>query len=340
MVRITAQWSRNPMLIAGIMSLTMVACTAPDQDAIRIGTSSIGSNYYTLAVAASELIHEYAQINSAVQAVGGSMPNIFALGNKKIDFAIANSFAAYSGFHGLNEFSKPIDLRIVMQGQITHRHFVVRKGSGITSPEDFVGRTIIGERPSNPDMRMIMDRLVSVYNLPKDKINIVSTTNSSEALKALRVGSVDAAIFPFSNRNALVEQALNDEIVEFLYIPTDKRDKILEGLPATIHGSTIKRDTFLKQEKDYPTFSINTLLVVRADLAKDIVYKVAAALFDHNQELSAYIGNAAEWTAKGTLRNSSLPFHDGAIRYFQETGLWTTELERNQIILLNTLSEK
>ena len=126
-----------------------------------------------------------------------------------------------------------------MKGQGTHRHFLIRKGSGIVSPYDFVGRTIIGERPSNPDMRMIMDSLISIYQLPKDQINIVSTTNSSEALKALQVGSVDAALFPFSNRNALVQQALNNVIVELLYIPVDKRDEILVNLPKTIHGLSL-----------------------------------------------------------------------------------------------------
>jgi len=314
----------------------MVACDTSDQDAIRIGTSSIGSSYYTLAVAASEIVHEYAQINSTVQAVGGSAPNIFALGNGRIDFAIANSFAAYSGFYGLNEFASPIDLRVVMKGQVTHRHFLTRKGSGITSPYDFVGRTIVGERPSNPDMRMIMDSLISIYQLPKDQINIVSTTNSSEALKALQVGSVDAVLFPFSNRNALVQQALNNEIIEFLYIPESKRDEILGNLPKTIHGSTIKKQTFLNQEKDIPTFSIDTLLTVRADLEDEMVYEVAKTLFDHNQELAAYIGSAAEWTAEGTLKNFSLPFHDSVIRYFLEKGLWNAKLENDQAMLLNT----
>ena len=89
--------SKKLTLAVVTILLTIVACDAPDQNAIRIGTSSIGSSYYTLAVAASEIVDEYAQINSTVQAVGGSAPNIFALGNKRIDFAITNSFAAYSG---------------------------------------------------------------------------------------------------------------------------------------------------------------------------------------------------------------------------------------------------
>ena len=324
---------------AAFVAAVMMACTAEDQEALRIGTSSIGSDYYTLAVAASELIYEYGPINSAVQPVGGSFPNIFALDTNRIDLAIANAFAAYAGFHGLHPFSEPAEIRVVIQGQVTHRHFLVRKGSGIGSPMDFVGKTIIGERPSNPDMRMIMDRLIATYGLPADSIDIVSTTNTSEALKALRVGSVDAALLPFTAGNALVGQAIYDEIVEFLYIPKNRRDEMLDGLPVSIHGSKIEKETFAKQEQDIHTFSINTLLVARATVSEETVYKVTQALLDHNDELAAYVSSARAWTAERSLHGFTLPFHDGAVRYFEERGLWTRTLETKQRSLLDRTSE-
>ena len=42
--------SKQLILVVVTILLTIVACDTPDQDAIRIGTSSIGSSYYTLAV--------------------------------------------------------------------------------------------------------------------------------------------------------------------------------------------------------------------------------------------------------------------------------------------------
>src|SRR5690606_15790707 len=44
--------------------------------AVRIGTSSVGSVFYTLAIGAGEIIGEYAGINTTVEPVGGSAANI------------------------------------------------------------------------------------------------------------------------------------------------------------------------------------------------------------------------------------------------------------------------
>ena len=105
------------------------------------------------------------------------------------------------------------------------------------SPADLVGKTIIAERPANPDFVLIMDELIRVYGLPRDEIRIVSTANTSEAMRALRVGSVDGALLPFSAGSALVQQALNDDLLEFLIFPLDERDEILRNLPAAIQGN-------------------------------------------------------------------------------------------------------
>ncbi len=217
----------------------LIACSGPRSEALRIGTSSIGSTFYGLAVAISELIHEHEAINSTVEPVGGSVPNVFALDSNRIDLAVVNGFASFSGFNGVNNFEKPVDIRLVMQGQFSYRHLLVRTSSNITSPADLAGKTIIAERPANPDLVLIMNELLRAYGLPNDDIKIVSTTNTSEALRALRVGSVDGAILPFSNSSALIHQALDDGLLEFLVLPVDKPDEILQNLPAAIQGATI-----------------------------------------------------------------------------------------------------
>ncbi len=145
----------------------LIACNGPRSEALRIGTSSIGSTFYGLAVAISELIHEHEAINSTVEPVGGSVPNVFALDSNRIDLAVVNGFASFSGFNGVNIFEKPVDIRLVMQGQFSYRHLLVRTSSKINSPADLVGKTIIAQRPANPDLVLIMNELLRAYGLPR-----------------------------------------------------------------------------------------------------------------------------------------------------------------------------
>ncbi len=334
-MRCVSRKPRRAQLVATLLihMAALAGCSAQESQALRIGTSSIGSTFYGLAVAISELIQEHENLNSTVEPVGGSVANVFALDTNRIDLAVVNAFATFSGFNGIREFDKPVAIRLVMQGQFTYRHLLVRKSANIVSPADLVGKTIIGERPANPDFVLIMDELIRVYGLPRDEIRIVSTTNTSEALRALRVGSVDGALLPFSAGSALVQQALNDDLLEFLVFPLDKRDQILRNLPAAIQGTTIKGGTFINQERDIPTFSLATQLVARRDVPEETVYRVLTVLLEHHAEFVTYQSAAREWTLERTLSEAALPYHDGAIRYFREHGLWNAELASTQELL-------
>jgi len=321
--------------LAWLQLALLTGCATEHSEAIRIGTSSVGSTFYGLAVAISELIQDHAAINSTVEPVGGSVPNIFALDANRIDFAVVNAFASFSGFNGINEFPRPVDIRLVMQGQMSFRHFLVRTEAHIDSPMDLVGKTIVAERPANPDLILIMNELIKSYNLPRDEIQIVSTTTTSEVMRALSVGSVDGALLPFGESSPIVERALSDGLVQFLDIPLAKRDEILQGLPAAIRGGTIAGGSFTHQPRDVPTFAMSAYLVTRGDTSEETVYKILAVLLEHNEEFRTYQAMAREWTLERTLSATQLPFHGGAIRYFKERDLWNDQLEIRQRVLLN-----
>lgn len=70
------------LTIIAIVSLGAIAPTAWAQQAIRIGTSSVGSVFYTIAIGAGEIIQKHAGLNATVEPVGGSSANMRGLGAK------------------------------------------------------------------------------------------------------------------------------------------------------------------------------------------------------------------------------------------------------------------
>jgi len=325
---------RRSIGLTWLFVCVLTACAGEDSHAIRIGTSSVGSTYYGLAVAISELILEHAEINSTVEPVGGSAPNVFALDANRIDVAVVNAFAAYSGFRGIDQFPRPVNIRLVMQGQLSFRHFLVRSDAEIESPADLVGKTIVAERPANPDLILIMKGVIEAFNLPADEIQIISTTNTSEVMRALSVGSIDAALLPFSGDSPIVEEAMRNGLVRLLEIPVTKRDEILDRLPAAIQGATIAAGTFTNQTMDLPTFSMTTYLVAQEGVPAETVHRILGVLIEHAEEFRNYQSMAREWTLERTLSVATLPFHEGAVRYFKERDLWTDQLATRQQALL------
>ncbi len=326
------KYLKSKMFVSAIALAGLMQISAPQQataqDAVRIGTSSVGSVFYTIAVGASEVIQKFSGMGTTVQPVGGSTANIRGLSANKIEFALANAFASLSGYRGTFKFKgKPVNVRLVVQGQPSYRFLFARKGAGIKTPKDLEGKIVIASRRALPELELLMNAYAKVYNLDLSKIKRVATTNTGEALKALRSRAVHAAILPFSRKAPHVQKPMRDGVLEFMYIAEDKRDAMLEMLPKAIHKGHFKPNVFEGQPKEVHLFELNTYFVTSTDVSDAKVYKATKALMDNNDVFASYHKAARQWTAKRSMKDFALPFHPGAIRYYKEKGLWSAGVD-------------
>jgi len=308
------------------------AATAGAQEAVRIGTSSVGSVFYTIAIGAAEVIQKHGGLNATAEPVGGSSANMRGLAAKNIEFALGNSFAAFTAYSGTHNFKKPIELRLVVQGQPSFRWMLLRKGAGIEKAEDLSGRTIVAKRRALPEIELVMKAYEKVLGLKN--VKVVETTNSPQAYNASRAGSVDAALMPFSRNAAAVAKPMTDGVLDFLYLPKATRDAMLKHLPPMMWAATFEKGTYKEQTNDVHLIGLNTYFLTSSEVKEETVYKVARAIFENTKEFATYHRAAAQWTMKRSLENVALPFHPGAIRYFKEKGAWTDALEAKQKELL------
>src|SRR3990172_2535587 len=148
--------SFNRVLFAALLAVSLTV-SAPSaevraQDAVRIGTSSVGSTFYIVAVGMSEMLRKHASINATVEPLGGSTANINGLGAEKIDLAVANAGASFDGLHGNKPFKAPVKVSLIAQGQPSMRFLLVRRDAGIKAPGDLVGKPFIAKRRALPEL--------------------------------------------------------------------------------------------------------------------------------------------------------------------------------------------
>ncbi|WP_102348902.1 TAXI family TRAP transporter solute-binding subunit [Bacillus sp. Marseille-P3661] len=298
--------------------------------AVRIGTSSSGSVFYGLAIAASEIFEKYTDINSTVEPVGGSDPNMFAIHDKKIELGVANAFAAQNAYNGAAPYTEPVNVSLVAQGQASFRQILVRTDAGIDSPEDLEGKTIIASRPPLPELELIANAMFEAYGLDTSTMKLVSTANTTETDEALAVGSADAALYPASLGSPLLNELTASGKVKFLEISDEKLKEMAEILPSAIIPGVIPAGTYTNQDQDINAFYFNTYLVAGGDVPNETAYELTKALFDNHEEFAQMNKAAEEWTLEATLDNPSIPFHDGSIQYFKEVGAWNDELQAVQ----------
>lgn len=328
----------NRWLLAGTLAAAVAATSTyavAQNTTLRIGTSSSGSIFYTLAVGLSSMLTKHAMIGATAEPVGGSSANMFALDTNRIDLAIANSGAAYDAREGAKPFKGKIDVTLIAQGQQSLRQIIVRTGSGIEKPEDLVGKTIIGRRPALPEVGLVTDAFLKAYGIDPDKVRIVSTTNTGEAVNALKSNTVDAVVIPASRGASYLQSLAEDGRITFLDIPDDKAMQIRKLLPPYMTLMKLPAKTYPGQDKAVNVFSLSTYLVAAGRVPDDTIYTVTKTLFDNLKEFHSFHGTAREWTIEQSLDGPTVPFHPGAVRYFKEKGVWTPALEKQQAELSN-----
>jgi TRAP transporter TAXI family solute receptor len=322
--------------LTAVLFQGLTGIASAQQGPITIGTASIGSVFYTQAIALSKIVQTHAGIAASVQSVGGAFANMFGLQTKRADVAIGNELAAYDAVHAIAPFKQPIDIRLLAHGQPSLRFIVVHAGSGVHSFPDLVGKPFIGKRPSNRELWPIIEALLKAYGIPESKMHVLTTTNTNETLQAVEAGSVAAAIIPASAGAPEVSRLLREGKITILPIPKDKIEAAAKSLPGAIRPFTLAPGGFETQDAPVNLFAINAALLATASLPDQTAYEITKALFQNGKEFASYHSANRAWTVAHTLDHPTVPLHPGAIRYFKEAGLWTQANDQEQAKLLST----
>jgi TRAP transporter TAXI family solute receptor len=300
------------------------------QQSVRLGTSSAGSTFYAIAVGISELWRKHSGINATVEPLGGSAATINALSAGKLDVAMSNSGSAWPAYHGQKPFKQAADIALIAQGQPSLRYLVVRRDAEIKSPSDLAGKRFLAKRRALPEIELIADALLQTTALAKDKVKIIETVETNQAIAALKAGTADAAIFPGGLRIPSLQEMLRDKVVDLMPMSADKADAMMQKLPNYFSKVNLPAGTFENQANASVAPTLNTYLVARRDMSEDTAYKMTKAIFANQKEFFSYHAEAKHWTLENTLDDFKIPFHPGAIRYFKEVGAWNAKLEAAQ----------
>ena len=85
--------------------------------------------------------------------------------------------------------------------------------------------------------------------------------------------------------------------------------------------SKIAAGTYRLLDKDYITFGIYNFAIGRPDLPDDLAYQLVKAVHENQPRLAKAHASARETVPENVVKNTFLPFHPGAVRYYREVGI-------------------
>ena len=285
---------------------------------LTLGTASVGGTYFVYGQVWASLVNEKVGTQISTQQTQGPNQNIILTDARQIDVGMTTMGVALQAWEGKGDWTKGkkyTNIRATFPMYDTPFHFITLEKSGIKAVKDLDGkRSGIGPRAGTCG---------TYFPLMFKTLGINTTIRNGQASDMaanLQDGLIDA--FPFCAGipiAAYSELETTNKVRFFTY--TDDEIKKLKAAMPELSDSTIPKGTYKQQAEDHKTVGVYNFGIAHKDLPDDLVYEIVKAVLENNVQMVKGHAAAKETLAENWNRNTFLPFHPGAVRYYKEKGI-------------------
>ena len=306
--------------------LLCLACSPSEENARRflsVGTAPPGGAFFVVGGAIASVVDENAPSESwqvSAEATKGTQENIRRLTTGELDLALANAAISYFAVRGEGAFKSKQDIRAVMTLAPNVALFVTQASSGIERIGDLRGkRVIVG--PAGAGFEHFLEPILSAHGLNYGDFTPLHSTQAG-AVDMLSDGSAAAAFLGGAVPTASITQASASQDISFVPFDQESRKGLFSRYPF-FGPATIKANTYRGQTEPFEGMNVGNMhLIVRGNLDEETVYTFTKTLYEHREEVVKRNPAGRAINPKNIVRDTGTPFHPGAIRYFQEIGIW------------------
>lgn len=237
------------------------------------------------------------------------------------------------GISGEPPYPRTPTVRILNSGPPLKASMLVRKDSGMKYIHELRGKRIAWEWTAFPPN--IGWTIAALLNggLTIDDVKTVPVTEVVAAVKAVQEGRIDSAVCALG-MPAIAEA---DALVGVRFLNGSMDPKLAkEGTRAMPGGYPIIQAAGPPGvPEDTVLWSIPLAIIATTRLPNHVAYKLVETWWNHYQEYQPMAPLLKEWTPETFLNpHFTMPYHDGAIQFYKDKGVWTSEFEKKQKQLL------
>jgi TRAP transporter TAXI family solute receptor len=318
--------SRTPgfALAAVVLGTAMIGGAAlAQQQNIAIATGGTGGVYYPMGGGMANVLSKHLPgIQATARVTGGSVDNLKLVGSGQSEVAFTMVDAARDALKGEDKFKgNPVELRTLMVLYPNRMHVVSVEGKGIEKMSDLKGKRVSTGSPGSATEVMAF-RVIEAAGLDRDKDMRRERLGVAESTNALKDGKIDAYFWVGGLPTAAVTDLGASPGVKLKLI--DHSD-VVEKMNAKYGGmysvGVIPAKTYPGQDKDNKISVVQNILVADAKMSEKQVYDIVKTLFEKRDEVAMAHGEAkAIVLDTQNTKNTTVPWHPGAAKYFKEVG--------------------
>ncbi|MFL5210113.1 MAG: TAXI family TRAP transporter solute-binding subunit [Microvirga sp.] len=314
---------KGALVAAAAVALAGGAVLA-QQKTISIGTGGTGGVYYPLGGGMANVLSKHVPgMQASARVTGGSVDNLKLIGSQQSEVALVMVDAALDALKGEDKFKgSPVDVRTLMVLYPTRMHVVSMEGTGVEKMSDLKGKRVSTGSPGSATEVMAF-RVIEAAGLDKDKDMRRERLGVAESVNALKDRKIDAFFWVGGLPTAAVTDLGATPNVKIKMIDhadtVDKMNKKYDNLYTT---GVIPAKTYPGQDKDNPIAVVQNILVANAKMSDKVAYDIVKTFIEKRDELVAVHAEAESIKLENqSPKNSPIPWHPGAVKYFSDKGL-------------------
>ncbi|MCB1320220.1 MAG: TAXI family TRAP transporter solute-binding subunit, partial [Leptospiraceae bacterium] len=315
--------------IVTIVALFGISAVSPAHAAdkfMTIGTAGVTGVYFPAGGAICRLVNLKRKehgIKCSVESTGGSIYNLNAVRQGELDLAVVQSDWQYHAYYGDGIFQpqgKFDKLRSVFSMHGEPFTIVARADSGIHKFADLKGKRVNIGNPGS-GMRATMEEVMRAFGWTRDDFALVSELKSSEQGAALCDNKVDAIVYAAGNPNGAIQEVTSSCDTKLIDVTGAPIDTLVQSYPFYSYAE-IPGGMYKGTDSPVKTFGVKATIVSSADVDPEIVYQTVKAVFERFDDFKTLhpVFSTLD-PVDMVFDGNTAPLHEGAKRYFKESGL-------------------
>jgi TRAP transporter TAXI family solute receptor len=329
-------------VLPAVLALLLTAGGCAERDAaaglrrITIATGPAGTAYHQIGTSLSTVLELELDKASTARPHTGSSLYIPQMHRGELPFGLNNATDTGMAYRGELLYPRPMDkLRAVMLVSRSPLQYFVRADSGITSMVGLRGLPVVTSFRANLPFDLINGATLATAGLTLADVKPVTVAGVPDAIRALVEGRVAAAstllgIPAFREANATVPGGLR-------VLPLGPNEAALTAMPGFDAVEVQPGPAAPGVTEPTRVARMDVYLNSSTNVSAADVYAVISAIHRNwprlQEALPAFRSVPADAIAP---LNIGHPWHEGAVRYFREQGLWTEAHEARQRQLLGS----
>jgi TRAP transporter TAXI family solute receptor len=304
------------IFVAGFVASPALAKTT----FISVGTGGTGGIYYPYGGGVAEIWSKYVKgVKAVAEVTGASVENVKLAHKGETVVGEVMGDVAVAGFNGLSKFKgKKHDILSMAIMYPNLLQVVALKSTGITDINQVKGRSISTGSPGS-GTNFMAEAVLKALEIAPDSYKD-SRLSFTENANALRDKTIDVGIWSVGpGTSSILDLATTHEINMLAFTP-EQTERILAA-NKTYSSVELAGGVYRGIDQPVSTIGVWNVMICQASLDTEMVYKLAKALFEHNDYLQKIHPSAAYTTPENAVKYSPIPLHPGTIKYLEEKGI-------------------